>query len=93
MSQIKYNYVINLKRRQDRLNEFENNKNKTVLKDEKFIRFEAFDGSDFDNEVKRFNIEDHVIFRFMKKMKLSVSPPHDHHHHPHILSPLCVCWH
>jgi len=73
MSQIKYNYVINLKRRQDRLNEFENNKNKTVLKDEKFIRFEAFDGSDFDNEVKRFNIENHVIFRFMEKMKLSVA--------------------
>ena len=56
MSQIKLNYVINLKRRQDRWNEFENNKNKTVLKDEKFIRFEAFDGFDFDNEVKRFNI-------------------------------------
>jgi len=72
MSQIKLNYVINLKRRQDRWNKFENNKNKTVLKDETFIKFEAFDGFDFDNEVKRFNIDDHEIFKSMKTKNISI---------------------
>jgi len=70
---IKCNYVINLTRRQDRWAEFLKKKDKTILKDEEFIRFPAFDGFDCENEIKRFNIEDHVIFRFMKKIKLSVA--------------------
>lgn len=69
---IKCNYVINLTRRPDRWTEFLKNKDKTVLKDEEFIHFPAFDGFDFDNEVKRFKIENHVIFRFMKQIKLAV---------------------
>jgi len=69
---IKYNYVINLTRRSDRLEQFLKNKNKTILKEENFIRFAAFDGFDYENEIKRFGIENHVIFRFMKQIKLSV---------------------
>ena len=69
---LKYNYVINLIRRPDRWEQFLKNKNKTILKEEKFIRFAAFDGFDYENEIKRFGIENHVIFRFMKQIKLSV---------------------
>jgi GR25 family glycosyltransferase involved in LPS biosynthesis len=69
---LKYNYVINLTRRPDRWEQFLKNKNQTILKEEKFIRFAAFDGFDYENEIKRFGIENHVIFRFMKQIKLSV---------------------
>ena len=69
---LKYNYVINLTRRPDRWDQFLKNKNQTILKEEKFIRFAAFDGFDYENEIKRFGIENHVIFRFMKQIKLSV---------------------
>jgi GR25 family glycosyltransferase involved in LPS biosynthesis len=70
---IKCNYVINLERRKDKWDSFENDKNKTVLKNEKFIRFRAFDGYDFENEIKRFNLEDNIILRFMKKERMSVA--------------------
>jgi GR25 family glycosyltransferase involved in LPS biosynthesis len=69
---LKYNYVINLTRRPDRWDQFLKNKNQTILKEENFIRFAAFDGFDYENEIKRFGIENHVIFRFMKQIKLSV---------------------
>jgi GR25 family glycosyltransferase involved in LPS biosynthesis len=69
---IKCNYVINLERRKDKWDSFENDKNKTVLKNEKFIKFKAFDGYDHENEIKRFNLQDHIIFRFMKKERMSV---------------------
>jgi GR25 family glycosyltransferase involved in LPS biosynthesis len=69
---LKYNYVINLTRRPDRWEQFLKNKNQTILKEENFIRFAAFDGFDYENEIKRFGIENHVIFRFMKQIKLSV---------------------
>ena len=70
---VKYNYVINLTRRTDRWKQFLKNKDKTILKEEKFIRFAAFDGFDYENEIKRFGIKNHIIFRFMKEIKLSVS--------------------
>ena len=66
---LKYNYVINLTRRPDRWEQFLKNKNQTILKEENFIRFPAFDGFDYENEIKRFGIENHVIFRFMKQIK------------------------
>ena len=69
---LKYNYVINLTRRPDRWEQFLKNKNQTILKEENFIRFAAFDGFDYENEIKRFGIENHVIFRFMKQIKLGV---------------------
>jgi GR25 family glycosyltransferase involved in LPS biosynthesis len=69
---LKYNYVINLIRRPDRWEQFLKKRDKTILKEEKFIRFAAFDGFDYENEIKRFGIENHVIFRFMKQIKLSV---------------------
>lgn len=68
----KINYVINLTRRPDRWEQFLKNKNQTILKEENFIRFPAFDGFDYENEIKRFEIENHIIFRFMKQIKLSV---------------------
>lgn len=68
----KINYVINLTRRPDRWEQFLKNKNQTILKEENFIRFAAFDGFDYENEIKRFGIENHVIFRFMKQIKLGV---------------------
>lgn len=70
---IKCNYVINLERRKDKWNSFETDKNKTVLRNEQFIRFRAFDGYDYENEIKRCNLEDHIIFRFMKKERMSVA--------------------
>jgi GR25 family glycosyltransferase involved in LPS biosynthesis len=69
---IKCNYVINLTRRPDRWEQFLKNKDKTILKNENFIRFAAFDGFNCEDEIKRFGIENHVIFRFMKQIKLSV---------------------
>ena len=69
----KCNYVINLSRRPDRLQRFLNNKDKTCLKDEDFIIFSAFDGLDYENEIKRFGIENHIIFQIMKCYKISVS--------------------
>jgi len=54
----KYNYVINLDRRIDRYNNFLMTINKTKnFKNENFIRFSAFDGNNFYNELKRFNME------------------------------------
>ena len=70
---LNYNYVINLDRREDRWKEFLSNQNKTCLKNENFIRFSAFDGYNYENEIKRFSLENHVIIKFLKKIKLSVS--------------------
>lgn len=69
---IKCNYVINLDRRSDRWNEFLKNQESTCLKNDKFIRFSAFDGLKYEEELKRFNVENHVIVRFLKKAKLIV---------------------
>lgn len=68
---VKCNYVINLTRRPDRLQRFLKNKDETCLKDEEFIIFSAFDGLDYENEVKRFGIENHLIFQIMKHHKIN----------------------
>ena len=67
------NYVINLDRRTDRWQEFIKIKNSTCLASEEFIRFSAFDGFNHESELKRFNVENHVILRFLQRIKLSVS--------------------
>jgi len=69
---IKNNYVINLDRRQDRWDDFLHKINKTSLSKEPLERFSAFDGSDYLNEFKRFNIEDHILIKKLKKLKLVV---------------------
>jgi GR25 family glycosyltransferase involved in LPS biosynthesis len=69
---IKCNYVINLKRRQDRLETFFKNKDNSILKNEHFIIFSAFDGFDYENEIKRLQIENHDIFKILKNNKICV---------------------
>ena len=70
---IKCNYVINLERRKDRWDDFLKNKNSTCLKNETFIRFNAFDGTNYENELKRFDMENHIIVKALKKFHLSVA--------------------
>ena len=69
---VKCNYVINLTRRPDRIKKFLKNINETCLKEEKFIIFSAFDGLNYENEIKLFGIENHLIFQKMKYNKISV---------------------
>lgn len=70
---IKDFYVINLERKIDRWDECYTNIMKSSLKNYKINKFCAFDGYNIDNELKRFNIENNVIFRFIKKTRLRVA--------------------
>jgi GR25 family glycosyltransferase involved in LPS biosynthesis len=70
---IKCNYVINLDRRSDRWEEFKTNVNSTCLKDEKFIRFSAFDGMKYEEELKRFNVENHIVVKALKHFHIQVA--------------------
>lgn len=58
-----YNYVINLNRRKDRWDNFLKTINKTILKNEKFIKIEAFDGNFFMSELKRVNILNNTLIK------------------------------
>jgi GR25 family glycosyltransferase involved in LPS biosynthesis len=70
---IKCFYVINLQRREDRWNECYQQINKSNLKNQKIIRWNAFDGYDFENELKRFNIPNSAMVRFIRQSKIKVS--------------------
>ncbi len=63
-------YVINLDRRQDRYNKFLKTVEKLSNKDDKFIRFSAFDGYNHINEIKRFNIENDPFIKILKNLKV-----------------------
>jgi GR25 family glycosyltransferase involved in LPS biosynthesis len=68
----KINYVINLKRRQDRWNNFLEKIEKTNLKNETFIKIDGFDAKNYKDEIKRIlkfpnNIYKKIIDLFIKK--------------------------
>jgi GR25 family glycosyltransferase involved in LPS biosynthesis len=66
----KYNYIINLDRRQDRWNAITNLiKSSPSLSQEEFIRYRGFDAYDFQNEINRFSIHEHPIINDMKLNK------------------------
>ena len=67
------NYVINLKRRLDRWTYFIENKKNTIFNNEIFIQFDAFDGFDHINEIKRFNLENNPLILFLQKNKIIVN--------------------
>lgn len=60
-------YIINLDRRKDKWDEvikkFKKNKK---LNKENIIRISAFDGYDHENELKRYNMENHSIIKLLK---------------------------
>lgn len=70
---LKWNYVISLKRRDDRWEELGERMNKTCLKDEKFVRFEAFDASNFNVEVERLGMQDDFIVKMCRAKSIKVS--------------------
>jgi len=70
--QIKYNYVINLDRRQDRWTDITKIINDTCLKNYNFIRFSAIDGNKFDEDLNKHDLADHKIIHSLKKNKISV---------------------
>ena len=69
---IRCNYVINIDRREDRWNNFQNIINTTCLKDHNFIRVSGFDGSKYLEEIKRHNLEDNSIIKMLKKEQVEV---------------------
>lgn len=69
---LNWNYVINLDRREDRWNELKERINKTLLKNEKFIRYSAFDGSKYEEELKRLNLEEDPIIKYVKNKKMKI---------------------
>jgi len=67
------NYVINLDRRSDRWDEFVEKLNKTSeFKKEIFIRISAFDGYNHEEEIKRYNLENFSIIKFLRQNKVIV---------------------
>lgn len=71
-NKIKNNYVINLDRRADRWKEFLLKIDNTSFSKEPLERFSAFDGSKYNEEFKRFNIENHTLIKKIKEIKLIV---------------------
>ena len=72
VSNIKFNYVVNLDRRPDRYTTFLNTINKSSLINETFIRFSAFDGSKYQEEFTKYNLNDHQLIKKLKEVKLIV---------------------
>lgn len=67
------NYVINLDRRSDRWGEFVEKLNKTSeFSKETFIRISAFDGYNCEEEIKRYNLENFSIIKFLRQNKVIV---------------------
>ena len=63
------NYVINLDRRE----EFVKKLNKTSeFSKETFIRISAFDGFNHEEEIKRYNLENFNIIKFLRQNKVIV---------------------
>ena len=69
-----FNYIINLDRRTDRWSQFlEKIRVSSCLSKEKFIRFRAVDGTDYENEIKRYKLEDNPIVKFIKDNSILVN--------------------
>lgn len=67
------NYVINLDRRTDKWEEFvEKVDNSVELQKDKFIRISAFDGYNHDEELKRYNLNDNVLIKYLRQNKIKV---------------------
>ena len=67
------NYVINLDRRSDRWDEFVEKLNKTSeFSKETFIRISAFDGFNHEEEIKKYNLENFNIIKFLRQNKIIV---------------------
>lgn len=67
------NYIINLDRRKDRWDECIKRIDKSVeLKKEKFIRISAFDGYNYEEELKRYNLKDNVLIKYLINNKVKV---------------------
>lgn len=71
-TKIKNNYIINLDRRKDRWDDFLLKINKTSFSKEPIERFSAFDGLKYNDELKRFNMEDHILIKKLREIKLIV---------------------
>ena len=60
------NYVINLDRRSDRWEEFvEKMRKSQEFSKETFIRISAFDGNKYEGEIKRYNLENKLVFNII----------------------------
>ena len=67
------NYIINLDRRKDRWDECVKRINKSnELKKEKFIRISAFDGYNHEQELKRYNLNENVLIKYLINNKVKV---------------------
>lgn len=67
------NYVINLDRRPDRMDEFMGKLNKTSeFSKETFIRISAFDGFNHEDEIKRYNLDNFIIIKMLRQNKVVV---------------------
>ena len=63
------NYIINLDRKPERWQSINKLINSCCLKDEKYIKFSAFDGKDYQSEIKKHNLESHSIIKKLKDNK------------------------
>jgi len=70
---LKNNYIINLKRRGDRWTKIQERISETLMKQNNYIRFEAFDGEDALNELKRFDAGNTPFIRFMAKNNITTT--------------------
>ena len=67
------NYVINLDRRADRWEEFvEKLKKQQEFSKDTFIRISAFDGYKHEEEIKRYNLENFNLIKFLIQNKVIV---------------------
>ena len=67
------NYIINLDRRKDRWDDCVERINKSnELKKEKFIRISAFDGYNHEEELKRYNLNENVLIKYLINNKVRV---------------------
>lgn len=68
---LNWNFIINLDRRPDRWDEIIQKINNSCLKDEKFIRYSAFDGNKWEEELKRLDLENDGIIKYLKNKKMN----------------------
>lgn len=68
---LSHNFIINLDRRPDRWDEISQKINSTCLKDEIFIRYSAFDGNKWEEELKRLDLENDSIVKYLKTKKMN----------------------
>ena len=63
---MEFNYIINLDRRKDKFREVKNRVASSCLRYKDFTRFSAYDGTKFEEENKRFKIEEDPIIKLLK---------------------------